>query len=335
MTESTATGQRPRVFCTWRFPEQGLRLLRERFEVTVWDEEFPAPAPVLHRELAAGAEGVFAMPPTDRLDAPTIAAAPRLRAIVGFGVGFDYVDVAAATERGILVMNTPGVLVETTAELAFGLMLAAARRIAEGDQYMRAGQWTRFMPELCLGRDLFGATLGIIGMGAIGQAVTRRATAFGMTVLYSSRSRKREAEGRWGARHVSLEEVLRQSDYVSVHCALTAETKGLIGARELSQMKPGAILISTARGPIVDQQALTVALRDGPLAAAGLDVYEQEPIAPEDPLLALPNVVMTPHIGSATIGTRAIMSEIGAQGLCDALEGRRPAHLVTPAAWRD
>ena len=330
MAESTTAGARPKVFCSWTYPDSGLRLLRERCDVEVWEDEFPAPAEETQQRIADGVDGVFAMPPTDRLDEPILASAPQLRAVTGFGVGFDYVDVDAATKHGVAVTNTPGVLVDTTAELAFGLMLGAARRLAEADRYVRSGQWGKYEPGLLWGRDLFGATLGIVGMGAIGQAVTRRAVAFGMDVIYTSRSRKLDAEGRWGARYATLAEVLTQSDFVSIHCALTAETKGLVGAAELRSMKQGAILVNTARGPIVDQLALAAALRDGPLGAAGLDVFEEEPMRTDDPLLALSNLALTPHIGSATHGTRARMSELAAQGLLDALEGRRPAHIVNP-----
>ena len=333
MAESTSSGARPRVFCSWGYPESGLALLRARCDVDVWEGKLPAPPEVTHQRVADGVEGVFAMPPTDRLNEPILAAAPRLRAVTGFGVGFDYIDVDAATKYGVAVTNTPGVLVDTTAELAFGLMLAAARRLSEADRYVRSGQWGEYEPGLLWGRDLFGSTLGIVGMGAIGQAVTRRAVAFGMDVIYTSRTRKLDVEGRYGARYASLAEVLAESDFVSVHCALTAETQGLIGAAELGAMRQGAILVNTARGPIVDQPALAAALRDGPLAAAGLDVFEEEPLRPDDPLLALDNVTLAPHIGSATHGTRARMAELAAQGLLDALEGRRPAHPVNPEVW--
>ena len=242
MAESTSSGARPRVFCSWGYPESGLALLRARCDVEVWEGKLPAPPEVTQQRIADGVDGVFAMPPTDRLDEPILAAAPRLRAVTGFGVGFDYIDVDAATRHGVAVTNTPGVLVDTTAELAFGLMLAAARRLSEADRYVRSGQWGEYEPGLLWGRDLFGSTLGIVGMGAIGQAVTRRAVAFGMDVIYTSRTRKLDVEGRYGARYASLAEVLAESDFVSVHCALTAETQGLIGAAEFGAMRQGAIL---------------------------------------------------------------------------------------------
>lgn len=330
MSLSTRAEPRPRVFCSWSYPESGLRLLREHCEVEVWDDEFPAPPEETHRRISDGIDGVFAMPPTDRLDANILASAPGLRAITGFGVGFDYVDIEAATKYGIAVTNTPGVLVDTTAELAFGLILAASRRLAEADRYIRSRTWEKYDPALLWGRDLFGATLGIVGMGAIGQSVARRAVAFGMDVIYTGRTRKLDAEGRWGARYGSLTEILSQADIVSVHCALTEETNGLIGPTELHLMKKDAILVNTARGPIVDQHALAEALADGRLASAGLDVFEEEPLHPDDPLLALSNVVLAPHIGSATHGTRARMAELAAEGLLDTLKGRRPTHLVNP-----
>jgi glyoxylate reductase len=258
--------------------------------------------------------------------------APRVKVISGFGVGYDYVDVAAATERRILVCNTPGTLTETTADQAWALMLAAARNLARGDRYVRSRQWTRYEPALLLGVDVNGATLGIVGLGAIGSAVARRAAGFGMRVLYTGRSRRPESEAATGAQYRSLDDLLRESDFVSLHCALTAETRGLIGARQLGLMKPSAVLVNTARGAVVDQRALADALRKGRIWAAGIDVFEREPLPPDDPLLECENAVLVPHLGSATQATRVRMAMVAAENIVAALRGERPRHVVNPAA---
>jgi glyoxylate reductase len=219
-------------------------------------------------------------------------------------VGYDNIDVAAATERGILVTNTPGVLTETTADLAFALILGFARRLVEGERVVREGRWPLWRPTFFLGRDVHGATLGIVGLGAIGLAVARRARGFGMKVLYASRTRKPDAERELGLEWRSLEELLEQSDYVSLHIALTPETRGIIGREQFARMQPTAVLVNTARGGVVDQDALVEALQERRIGGAALDVFAVEPIAPDDPLLALDNVLVAPHIGSATIETR-------------------------------
>ena len=328
-----ATSTRPVVFCSWRFPEEGLRLLREVAEVRAWEGDGAAPREALLEALETAA-GVLALPPTDRFDAATMDAAPNLRVISGFGVGYDYVDVAEATRRGIFVCNTPGTLTETTADQAWALLLAAVRRVAEGDRYVRAGRWQGFDPGLLWGTDVHGATLGIIGLGAIGSAVARRAAGFGMRLLYTGRSRHPAEEAAFGAEFRPLGDLLAESDFVSINCALSPETRGLIGARALALMKPTAILVNTARGPIVDQAALAAALREGRLAGAGIDVFEREPLAPDDPLLACETAVLAPHLGSATHATRARMSRVAAENIVTALHGRRPPYLVNPEAWR-
>jgi glyoxylate reductase len=329
------TGQaaRPVVFCSWHFPDEGLDLLREVADVHVWEGPEGAPRDVLLQELQSAA-AVFALPPTDRLDREAMELAPRLKVISGFGVGFDYVDVPEATRRGIMVCNTPGTLTETTADQAWALLLAAARNIAQGDRYIRAGQWTKYEPALLLGADVAGATLGVIGLGAIGSAVARRAAGFRMTILYTGRSRKPEVEEATGAVYRPLDDLLRESDFVSINCALTPETRGLIGARELALMKPSAILVNTARGAVVDQRALATALQQGQIAAAGIDVYEREPLPLDDPLLTCPNAVLVPHLGSATFPTRARMARVAAENIVAGLQGRRPPYLVNPAVWQ-
>ncbi len=330
------TGQaaRPVVFCSWHFPDAGLDLLREMADVHVWEGPEGAPREVLLEELRHAA-AILALPPTDRLDATAMEGAPHLKVISGFGVGFDYVDVPEATRRGIMVCNTPGTLTETTADQAWALLLAAARNVARGDRYVRRGAWKKYEPALLLGADVHGATLGIVGLGAIGRAVARRASGFGMTVLYTGRAPKPEAEAGVGATFRPLDDLLRESDFVSINCALTPETRGLIGPRQLALMKPTAILVNTARGAIVDGAALAQALQRGEIAGAGIDVYEREPVAPDDPLLACETVVLAPHLGSATHPTRALMARVAAENIVSGLQGRRPPFLVNPDVWRE
>jgi glyoxylate reductase len=323
---------RPVVFCSWHFPDEGLDLLREVADLHVWEGPEGAPREVLLRELGQAA-AVLALPPSDRLDVAAMDGAPQLKVVSGFGVGYDYVDVPEATRRGIMVCNTPGTLTETTADQAWALLMAAARNTTRGDRYVRSGAWHQYEPALLLGADVHGATLGVIGLGAIGRAVARRAAGFGMRVLYTGRSRKPDAEASTGATFVALDDLLRLSDFVSLHCALTPETRGLIGAPQLALMKPTAILVNTARGAIVDQRALATALQQGQIAGAGIDVYEQEPIAPDDPLLACQNAVLVPHLGSATYPTRALMARVAAENIVAGLQGRRPLFLVNPEVW--
>jgi glyoxylate reductase len=319
---------RPRVFVTRRIPEEGLRLVRERADCHLWDSDQPPPRDALLAG-ARDAEGLLCLL-TDRIDAELLDAAPRLRVITNMAVGYDNIDVAAATARRIPVTNTPGVLTETTADLAWALLMTAARRIAEADRFTRAGRWTTWEPMLLLGQDVHHATLGIIGLGRIGAEVAKRGRGFDMRLLYHARNRRPEQERELGLEYVSLDDLLRQSDFISVHTPLTEETRGLIGERELALMKPTAVLVNSARGPIVDQRALTAALQERRIAAAGLDVFEEEPIAPDDPLLALDNVVVLPHIGSASTATRGKMARMAAENCLAVLEGRRPANPVNP-----
>ena len=326
---------RPRVFVTRNLPGDALGLLRQACEVAVWAGELPPPPDDLRRE-AAAAHGLLTLL-TDRVDDDLLAAAPKLVAVSNMATGYDNIDVAAAGRRLVLVSRTPGVLTETTADLAFGLLLAAARRIAEGDRYVRAGRWRTWGPEIMLGPDVHGATLGIIGLGRIGTAVARRAAGFGMRILYHGRSRKPQAEKDLGASYADLETLLRESDFVSIHAALTEDTRGLIGARQLGLMKAEAVLVNTARGPIVDQDALYEALRSGAIAGAALDVTEPEPLPADSPLLALDNVVITPHIASASVATRSEMARLAAENLLASLAGEVNDNAVNPeiaAGWR-
>ena len=332
------TPSRHRVFVTRPVAEAALRRLAESARVDLWDDDAPPPHEELVQHLRE-CDAVLSMV-SDRFDAATMAGAPRLIAISNLAVGVDNIDLAAATEAGIAVGHTPGVLAETTADLAFALLLGAARRVAEGDRFVRSGRWRMWTPRLMLGRDVWGATLGVIGWGQIGQAVARRASGFGMRVLYAGRpaagarsaaTGASRAGGSAGAERVELARLIAESDFISLNVPLTPQTRHLIGRRELGAMKRGAILINTARGAVVDQAAMTEALRSGHLGGAGLDVTETEPIAPDDPLLKLPNVIITPHIGSASHATRVRMAELAVDNILDVFAGRLPRHCANPA----
>jgi len=365
-----------RVFVTRPVADAALRRLAETARVDLWDDDAPPP----HDELVVhlrDCDAVLSMV-SDRLDATAIAAAPRLVVISNLAVGVDNIDLAAATRAGVAVGHTPGVLTETTADLAFALMLAAARRVAEGDRFVRTGRWRMWTPRLMLGRDVWGATLGVIGWGKIGQAVARRAAGFGMRVLYAAhpgagaargagfagtanpapvaKARRRDggtipsggpgpsgevtkfgapaALGPLGApraERVELARLLAEADFISLNVPLTPQTRHLIGRRELAAMKRGAILVNTARGAVIDQAEMTEALRSGHLGGAGLDVTAIEPIDAADPLLKLPNVVITPHIGSASHATRHRMAELAVDNILDVFAGRLPRHCANPA----
>jgi glyoxylate reductase len=322
------------VFVTRPIDDAALTRLAAQAKVDLWNHEMPPPRRELARHLE-NADAVLSMV-TDPIDADIIAHAPHLRVISNMAVGVDNIHLAAATARGIPVGHTPSVLTETTADLAFGLMIAAARRIAEGDRYVRAGRWRTWGPKVMLGRDLFGATLGIIGWGAIGRAVARRAAGFDMRVLYVSHRRRRGVKpGGDTARlshckRVSLSTLLRDSDFVSIHVPLTRETHHMLGAKEFASIKPGAILINTARGAVIDQNALARATASGHLGGAGLDVTDPEPIRRDDPLLKLPNVVITPHIGSASYATRSKMAQIAVDNILAVFDGRLPQFCANP-----
>ena len=279
----------------------------------------------------AGCQGLVCLL-TDRIDRALLDAAPDLRFVSSMSVGVDHVDVQALTERGIPLGHTPGVLVETTADTAFALLMAAARRLAEADRFVRQGSWTAdtaWAPDFFTGKDVNGATLGIVGLGAIGQAVARRALGFGMRVVAWNRTPRAVP----GVELLALEELLALSDFVSVHVALSADTRRLLDGDKIALMKPGAVLVNTARGGIVDEAALAVALGEGRLFAAGIDVFEQEPVAVDNPLLGLPNVVLAPHIGSATQRTRALMADMAAANALAALRGEPMPCCVNPSVY--
>ena len=325
--------ERPRVFATRRLSGDAFERLAQAVALDVW----PGPGAPSAAELAqcgARAEGLLCLL-SDRIDAALLAACPELRVVSSCSAGLDHVDLAAATARGIPVGHTPGVLTETTAELAFALLLAAARRVGEAERFVRAGRWSeerRWDPELFLGRDLHGAVLGIVGLGAIGRAVARRARGFGMRILAWSRSPKPDAPAE-GIELVALPELLARSDFVTLHVALAPETRRLVDAAALARMKQGAILVNTARGELVDESALAEALRSGRLAAAGLDVFECEPLPAESALLALENVVLLPHIGSASAATRARMADLAVANLRAGLAGEMLPHCANPQVY--
>ncbi len=309
-----------KVLVTREIPAAGLRPL-EDYDLTVLSEAPPERGELL--EAAEGAVGVLSNV-TEKMDAEFMdAAGSRLKVIANMAVGYDNVDVEAAKERGIVVTNTPGVLDETTADTAFMLLLAAARRLGESERTLRAGNWEWWGPKLFVGVDVWGKKLGIVGMGRIGQAVARRARGFGMEILYHNRSRKKEAESELGARYVGLDELLETADFVSVHTPLTDETRHLIGPKQLDRMKPTAVLVNTSRGPVVDEEALADTLAQGRIFAAGLDVYEEEPkVHPK--LLERENAVLAPHIGSGSQETRDRMAVLAAENVVAVLSGEEP-----------
>ncbi len=307
------------MFVTRRLPGDALERLAAQHDVEVWPERLPPPrAELLGR--APDLDGLLSLL-TDPVDAELIEAAPSLRAISNYAVGVDNVDVEAATARGIPVGNTPDVLTESTADLALALMLGIARRLAEGEAFVRAGEWVTWEPGLMLGRDLHGATVGIVGYGRIGQAVGRRLEGFGCELVTTR-----------GSGGVPLDELLERSDFVTLHCPLTPQTRGLIAAEALRRMKPTAYLVNTARGPVVDTAALAGALRAGELAGAALDVTDPEPLPGDHPLLDAPNLLVVPHIASATHATRGRMADIAVDNLLAGLAGEPMPHSVNAEA---
>jgi glyoxylate reductase len=320
----------PRVFVTRQLPGTALERLAVQTDMRLWEDPLPPPRETLLAE-AQDAEGLLTLL-TDRVDTELLEAAPRLRVVSNMAVGFDNIDVPACTDRGILVGNTPGVLTDTTADFAFALLMAAARRVVEADAYTRSGRWQTWDPGLLLGQDVHHATIGIAGMGQIGQAVARRAHGFGMRILYADEIPRPEVETVTGARRVALDELLQEADFVTLHVPLTHETRHLIGPSQLALMKPTSVLINTARGPVVDQRALAEALRRGRPAMAALDVTDPEPISADDPLLRLPNVIIAPHIASGSHATREKMADMAVDNVLAGLRGELPPTCVNPEA---
>ncbi len=323
----------PRIYLTRPLPEPAARLLREApVEVRSWDrDDTPVARDVLLREVV-DADGVICLI-TEKMDAEVIERMAHCRVIAQVAVGYDNIDVPAATRKGIVVTNTPGVLTETTADMGWAILMATARRVVEGDKFTRSGRWKTWEIMGFTGQDVHGATLGIVGMGRIGLAIARRATGFAMPVLYCNRNRLPEAQERGvNARHVSLDELLQQSDFVVISAALTPETRHLISERELGLMKRTAVLVNIARGPIVDQRALYRALVDNKIWAAGLDVFETEPVPMDEPLLKLDNVVLPPHLGSASVATRIKMAATAAENCLVGVRGEVPPNVVNSEA---
>ena len=309
----------PKVYVTRHLPAAAWQELSAACSVEIWDRDSPPSYETL-LEAVRDREGLLCLL-TDRIDASLMDAAPRLRVISQCAVGYDNVDVAAASARGIRVGNTPGVLTDATADFAFTLMLSAARRVVEAADFVRQGRWETWGLTLLLGQSAWGATLGIIGFGRIGQALARRARGFEMKILYYDLERNPQAETELGATWYPLDELLSQSDFVSIHTNLTPETRSLIGEAALRKMKPNAVLVNTARGPVVDSQALYQALKEGWIAAAALDVTDPEPLPAQNPLLSLPNLIVVPHIASATVASRGQMALMAVRNLVAGVHG--------------
>jgi glyoxylate reductase len=323
--------KKPKVYVTRQIAEEALDAIARAAELEVWPEPLPPPYAVV-AERAREADGLLTLL-TDRVDAALMDAAPGLKVVSNLAVGYDNIDVAEASRRSIAVGNTPGVLTATTADLAFALLMAAARRVVEADRYTRAGRWQTWGPQTLLGQDLHGATLGIVGLGRIGVEMARRARGFGMQILYCDAVRRSEEESALGVAYVpELETLLSRADFVSLHVPLLPETRHLISTAQLAAMKPSAVLVNTSRGPIVDQRALCEALASRQIFAAGIDVTEVEPIPADDPLLNLDNLVITPHIASASFDTRRKMALMAAENLLAGLRGEVPPHCVNPEA---
>ena len=322
-----------KVFVTRRIPEKGLEIIQKEFTVEVWPGEMPpTPDELIYK--VAGAAGILSLL-TDKIDTAVMdAAGSGLKVISNYAVGYDNIDVPEATRRGIAVGNTPGVLTEATADHTFALLMAAARRVTEGDRQVRAGGWRTWEPMGLLGADIHGATLGLVGFGRIGQAMARRAAGFGMRVLYHDPQYEGKQSAPDTAAATSLEKVLAESDFISIHVPLTDQTRRMFNQTAFDQMKAGAILINTSRGGVVDQDALYAALKSGRLAGAGMDVTEPEPLPMDSPLLTLENLVITPHIASASRATRERMAVMAAENLLAGIKEERLPNPVNPEVYR-
>lgn len=324
---------RPYVFITRQLLPETLELIAQVTEMEVWPGEYP-PTPEQLRQKVAEADGVLTNI-MDRVDTRLLDAAPRLKVISQLAVGLDNIDVAEATRRGIMVGYTPGVLAKATADLAFALLMCAARRVSESERWVRGHNWKlAFHPTYWLGMDIHESTLGIIGLGEIGLEVAKRARGFDMKVIYYSRTRRPQLETQYGLEYANLPNLLSSADFVSLHTPLTPESRHFIGEQELRMMKPTAILVNTARGPVVDPQALYTALKEKWIYAAGLDVTEPEPIPDDDPLLTLDNLVITPHIGSAAVATRRRTMLLAARNLVAGLKGERLEACANPELYQ-
>lgn len=322
--------KKPKVYVTRQLFKKAIDLLKEHTDIEVFEgEDNPVPREVLLKKIEK-VEGLLCLL-TDRIDVKTLDAGKNLKVVSNYAVGFNNIDIDEATKKGVYVTNTPGILTETTADCAFALMMCIARRIAEADRHTRNGGWIHaWGPKMFLGSDIHGKTLGILGMGRIGTAMTKRARGFDMNVIYYDSIRREDLEGKLGIKYYSFRDLLKESDFVSIHVPLTDATYHMIGEKELSSMKKTAFLINTARGPIVAEEALFHALKNRMIAGAGIDVFEKEPIEKDNPLLKLDNIVITPHIASASIDTRTNMAILAATNLIEVLKGRVPTNLVNP-----
>ncbi|MDP4552568.1 D-glycerate dehydrogenase [Alkalihalobacillus macyae] len=316
-----------KVYITRKLPDEIVDRMREKYEVRMWEEEeISVPREVLEKEIEQ-ADGLLCLL-TEQMDQPLLKNANNLKVVANMAVGYNNIDVDEARARGVVVTNTPGVLTETTADLTFALLMATARRIPEASEYLRHGKWETWSPMQLTGQDIHGATLGIIGLGRIGEAVARRAKGFDMNVLYHNRSRHHKAEEALGLQYVEFVELLQESDFVCVLTPLTKETENMIGREQLAKMKKTAILINTARGGIVNEDALYDALKNNDIWAAGMDVFAKEPVSVKHRLLTLPNLVTLPHIGSASIKTRMKMAEVAAMNLMCVLDGEEAPNKI-------
>jgi glyoxylate reductase len=324
-----------RVFLTRKIYAEALKQIPSEVEVEVWQTDSPPPQEVLLQK-AAEVDGLLTLL-CDPINTAVIktGAENHLKVISQLAVGFDNIDVKASTSCGIPVGHTPGVLTETTADFAWALLMAAARRVVEAHNEVHQGIWRPWDPAVLCGADVYGATIGLVGFGRIGQAMARRAKGFNMTILYTQRHRDPAAEKELGAEYLPLDELLKRSDYVSLHAYLSPEAKGMIGAKQFTLMKPGAIFVNTARGAMVDHDALNQALKSGKLAAAALDVFDPEPIPRDSPLLCLPQVLITPHIASASTKTRQRMAFMTVENLLAGLSGKRLPYCANPEVYED
>jgi glyoxylate reductase len=323
----------PKIYVTRRIPESGIKLLQETCDVEIWDSDDVVPRDTFLGAIA-DKDAVLCLL-TEKIDAETLDVAKNVKIFANMAVGFDNIDVEECTKRGVMASNTPGVLTDTTADFAFTLLMAAARRIRESHEFVHAGKWETWGPLLLMGQDIHHATLGLIGLGRIGAEMARRGQGFSMRVLYNDVVRREDLEQELGLEYADFETVLKESDFVSVHVPYLPSTHHLIGAEQLEIMKQSAVLINTARGPIVDPGALYTALKSGQIWAAGLDVTDPEPIPMDDPLLTLDNCLIAPHIASASFNTRRDMSELAANNILAALSGERPPTILNPELLSD
>lgn len=318
---------KPKVYVTREMPERGLRIIKEKFDAEVWRDYAPPPKKTIIEKVAN--VDALATLLSDKIDAEVFDVAPKLKIVAQMAVGFDNIDVVEATKRGIYVTNTPGVLTETTADFAWALLMAVARRTVEADTYVRSGNWkVGWHPMMMQGRDVYGATLGIVGLGRIGCAIAKRAKGFDMKVFYHDVIRRPDFEKEYGIQFTDIDTLFQKADFITINVPLLKETFHLVDEKKLRLMKKTAYLINNARGPIVDEKALYKALKEGWIAGAALDVFEQEPTPMQNPLLKLTNVVVAPHISSASYETRSKMAEMVAENLVAFFEGKTPPNLV-------